>query len=141
MKNLLFSALIACTLSTTIALAEEPSSSFVRLHGIDMLDGMLAPEQITKLNLLAHQVAIADACTNFKIDQIRFTDAFQTLKLPEDLNATDVQRDHHDKHLLVVFGVLVGGELAAIGRNAGAACDQASKAKTDPEFAKSTVWN
>lgn len=142
MKNLLFSAVVGYILSSaTIAVAEEPSSTFVRLHAIDMLDGALTPDQITKLNLLAHQVAIANACTDFKVDETKFTDAFETLKLPENAKATDVQQDYHGKHLLVVFGVLVGAELAAIGKDTGIACDHAREAKNDPEFAKTTVWN
>ena len=50
------------------AAEDAPEGSFVRLHAIDMLEGALNAEQITTLQLLAHQAAIAASCDGYSLD-------------------------------------------------------------------------
>ncbi|MGU3400014.1 hypothetical protein ACLBWS_09790 [Brucellaceae bacterium D45D] len=143
MKKWIFSALLVLTVSPALAeqtASSDVTSSFVREHAIALLNGILSPEQITTLNLLAHQVAIADACKGFEVDKKKFVDQFQQLTLQGDEKASAEQKDRHEKHLSVVYGMLVGGELATIVKDEAVACEQAGKEKLDPEFSKTTVW-
>lgn len=123
------------------AIADDtPDSSFVRLHAIDMLEGALNAEQTTTLQLLAHQAAIAASCDGFTLDDAKVAKAFDTLAHVDGDKLTAAQKDYHDKHLLVVYGVLVGGELAALSDNVGKACAAAAETRADPEFAAELVW-
>lgn len=129
--------------ATANAIPTQPAnltSSYVCDHAIALLNGILSPEQITTLNLLAHQVAVANACKGFEVDDKKFVDQFQTLTLDKDAKASAEQKDKHDKHLSVVYGVLVGGELASIANDEASACDAAQKEKENPEFKDVSVW-
>jgi hypothetical protein len=53
---------------------------------------------------------------------------------------SDAQKDYHDKHILVIYGILVGGELAALSDDPSEACSAAEKVKADPDFADQVVW-
>lgn len=143
MKNLttalgLAAALLA--LACAPARAESPQTSFVRLHAIDLLENALAPEQITTLQLVAHQAAIAAACDGFALDQAKFTKIFDQLAPRDAAKMSDAQKAYHDKHVLVIYGILVGGELAAMSEDLSGACAAAKDAKADPDMADVLVW-
>ena len=50
------------------------------------------------------------------------------------------QLDYYEKHVLLIYGILIGGELAAISEDMSDACAQAIRAKADPNFAADNVW-
>ncbi|MGC4023982.1 MAG: hypothetical protein QM744_01680 [Mesorhizobium sp.] len=120
--------------------AASPKTAFVREHAIQLLEGALTPDQTTKLQLLAHQAAIADVCEGFTIDDAKFSKAFEALAPVDAAKMNDDQKAYHDKHILVIFGVLVGGELTAISDDVSAACEDAAKAKVDPDLASELVF-
>ncbi|MCO5063477.1 MAG: hypothetical protein M9924_03580 [Rhizobiaceae bacterium] len=140
-RNLVWLAL-ASALSTGASVAAEasPKTSFVREHAIALLEGALTPQQTTKLQLIAYQSAIADVCEGFTIDEAKFSKAFEALAPVEAANMDDNQKAYHDKHILVIFGVLVGGELNAMSDDPAGACEQASKYKVDPDIVSELVW-
>jgi hypothetical protein len=120
--------------------ADEPDSSFVRLHAVDLLEGALTREQTTKLQLLAHQAAIAAACDGFVLDDTKMKTAFEALAPVDAAKMTDAQKTYHDQHVLVIYGVLVGGELAAMADDVSKACARAAEFQADPEAAAEVVW-
>lgn len=140
MKKFIFAALPALLLSGVQAQAEEPKAGFVRQHVVALLDGILTPAQTAQFNLLAYQVAVGNVCQGFVVDQNKFIKQFQSLTIQHDQKASTEQKDYHDKHLLTVFGIMVGGEMAALGDNLKDGCAHAQQLKTDPETAKDLVW-
>ncbi len=132
--------LAAALFGSVAARADEPQSSFVRLHAIDMLENALTPDQVTVLQLVAHQAAVAAACDGFNLDEAKFTKAFDKLAPADAAKMTDAQKAYHDKHLLVIYGVLLGGDLAAMSDDVGAACANAAEFRADPEMAEILVW-
>ncbi|WP_454848577.1 hypothetical protein [Rhizobium binxianense] len=122
------------------ARAESPQTSFVRLHAIDLLENALAPDQITTLQLVAHQAAIAAACDGFSLDQAKFIKAFDRLAPRDAAKMSDAQKAYHDKHVLVIYGILVGGEMAAMSDDLSGACAAAKDTKADPDMADVLVW-
>ncbi|MDQ6436423.1 hypothetical protein RB623_20425 [Mesorhizobium sp. LHD-90] len=123
------------------ALADDDDApSFVRLHAVDLLENALTPEQTTTLQLVAYQAAIAAACEGFTLDSAKMDKAFEKLAPVDAAKMTDAQKDYHDQHLLVIYGILVGGELGAMADDVSAACAKAGEAKADPEFAAELVW-
>ena len=122
------------------ALAAPAQSAFVREHALALVEGALTPEQATTLQLVAYQSAIANVCEGFDIDPPKFATAFEALAPAAANEMTDDQKAYHDQHVLVIFGVLVGGELGAIGNDPAAACAQAALDKADPDLASELVW-
>jgi hypothetical protein len=133
--------LAAALFAAQPALADdEPDSSFVREHAVDLLEGALTPDQTTTLQLIAYQAAIAAACDGFTLDGAKMGKAFEKLAPVDAAKMTDAQKKYHDEHLLVIYGILVGGELAAMADDVSEACAKAGEAKADPEFAAEVVW-
>ncbi len=130
----------AAVLGNAPALADDPRSSFVRLHAIDMLENALTPKQVTTLQLISHQAAIAAACEGFNLDEAKFTKSFDKLAPADAAKMTDAQKAYHDKHLLVIYGMLLGGDLAAMSDDVSAACANAAEFRADPEMAEILVW-
>ncbi|MEI2300805.1 hypothetical protein [Ensifer sp. MJa1] len=128
---------VSLYLSPAIASAKDPTTSFVRLHAIALLEGALNAEQTANLQLIAHQAAIAAVCDGFTLDDKKVSKAFEALAPVGADKMTAEQKDYHDKHLLVVYGILVGGELTAMSDGA---CKLAEQSKADPDFAKEMVW-
>ncbi|MCX5496577.1 hypothetical protein OSH11_17870 [Kaistia dalseonensis] len=122
------------------ARAEGSQSSFVRQHAIDMLEGALTSEQMTTLQLVAYQAAVAATCQGFTLDQARFEKVFDTLAPQDAAKMSDAQKAYFDSHILVIYGVLLGGELASIADNVSETCDTAREARTDPAMADELVW-
>ncbi|MFC4625508.1 hypothetical protein ACFO1V_09815 [Daeguia caeni] len=141
MKKLILPALASLLLAGASATAQElPKAGFVREHVVALLHGILTPEQTAKFNLLAYQVAVGNVCHGFVVDQHKFIDAFQSLTLHKDEKASAEQKDYHDKHLAIVFGIMVGGDMAALGENLKEGCNHAMEIRNDPENAKDLVW-
>lgn len=139
----LFSLALATVVTAALApaaYAAPPRTGFVREQALSLIEGALTPEQTTKLQLIAYQSAIANVCEGFNIDAARFATAFEALAPVDAAKMSDDQRAYHDKHILVIFGVLVGGELSAIGDDPAAACEQAAADKADAELAPELIW-
>lgn len=120
--------------------ADEEEGSFVRQHAQEMLEGALTEEQADSLQLIAYQVAAAAACDGVDLDPAKFEAAFATLTPIGADKMTDPQKAYFDKHLLVVYGVMVGGALAIFSDDTAAKCDIARAAKADPAMTKNLVW-
>src|SRR5262249_24094332 len=67
----LVASLAVCLGAASPSFAENPTSGFVRLHAIDLLERALTQEQQTKLQLVAYQTAIADVCLGFTLDDAK----------------------------------------------------------------------
>ena len=119
-------ATLVVAASATSVLAAPPRTAFVREQAMALLEDALTPDQTTTLQLLAYQSAIANVCEGFDIDDAKFSAAFGTLAPVDAAKMSDAQKTYHDQHVLVVFGVLVGGEFGAIGDDPSVACDQAT---------------
>lgn len=139
-RPLAAAALAALLSAAAPALAQEPAPGFVRAHAVDMLEGALVPEQVTTLQLVAYQAAVAAACTGFTLDEAKFTKVFDTLAPVDAAKMTDEQKAYNDQHLLVIYGILVGGELADMADDPSAACAAAETTRTDPDMAELLVW-
>ena len=136
----LAAALCAVSVGPVAAESESEESSFVRQHAIELLENALTPSQIGTLQVVAYQAAVAAVCEGFVLDDAKVTAAFESLRPVDADKMTDAQKTYHDGHVLVIYGVLVGGELSAMADDDGAACEAAAEAKADPEFAADLVW-
>jgi hypothetical protein len=120
--------------------AASPKTDFVREQALALVEGSLTPDQFTKLQVIAYQSAIANVCEGFTIDEAKFNKAFEALAPVDAARMSDDQKAYHDKHILVIFGVLVGGEFNAISDDISAACEDAAKQKADPDMLTDLVW-
>jgi len=135
------SAALVVTIAGSFATqAASPKTGFVREQALAMVEGALTPEQFTKLQLIAYQSAIANVCEGINLDEAKFNKAFEALSPVDAAKMSDEQKAYHDKHILVIFGVLVGGELTAMATDVPAACEDAEKQKADPDMASELVW-
>lgn len=133
-------AALVVAASATAAFSEPPRTAFVREQAMSLLENALTPDQTTTLQLLAYQSAIANVCEGFDMDDAKFATAFGTLAPVDAARMSDAQKAYHDQHVLVIFGVLVGGEFSAIGDDPAAACEQASTVKADPDMGPNLIW-
>jgi hypothetical protein len=124
------------------ALAQDGAedSTFVRAHAIDMLDGQLTEQQIALLQSLAYQTAIASVCEGIVLDDEKFIAAFGRLAHEKEAEMSAEQKEYYNRHLLVVYGVMVGGDLADVAANPGEACGHAATIKADAAMLDDLVW-
>ena len=122
------------------ARADDDRSSFVRQQAAELLEGSLSDEQFTTLQLLAHQAAIAAACDGFTLDPAKFERVFATIAPADGDKLNDAQENYFDTHLLVVYGVLLGGELSDMADDISDACTTAAADKINPDIADVLVW-
>jgi hypothetical protein len=120
--------------------ADELEGSFVRAHADEMLEGALTDDQADSLQLIAYQVAAAAACEGIDLDAAKFEAAFAKLAPVDAAKMTEPQKAYFDQHLLVVYGVMVGGALATFSDDTAEACDTARTAKADPAMTEDLVW-
>lgn len=120
--------------------ADELEGSFVRDHANEMLEGALTEAQADSLEIIAYQVAGAAACEGIDLDAAKFEAAFAKLTPVDADKMTDPQKAYFDQHLLVVYGVMVGGALATFSDDTAAKCETARAAKADPAMADDLVW-
>ena len=95
---------------------------------------------MTTLQIVAHQAAIAAACEGFVLDDAKFQKVFDTLAPQDPSKLTDAQKVYYDQHLLVVYGVLLGGELAALSDDVSDACAEAEESRKDETMAEVLIW-
>lgn len=131
---------LATSLIAGTAGADELEGAFVREHAAEMLEGALSPEDAGSLGLIAYQVAAAAACEGVVLDPKKFETAFARLTPVGADKMTDAQKAYFDQHLLVIYGVMVGGALATFADDTAQKCDVARKAKDDPGLADDLVW-
>jgi hypothetical protein len=105
-----------------------------------MLDGQLMPQQMALIQSLSYQTAIASVCDGFVLDDEKFVAAFGRLAHEKAAEMSEEQKEYYDRHLLVVYGVLVGGDLAEIGDNPGEACGHAATLRADAELVEDLVF-
>ena len=141
-RSILASAAVAvfAALPASAPAHADPQGAFVRSHAIDMIDGLLNDAQIGHVQSLAYQAAVASSCEGFVIDAAKFGSAFEKLVHESEEDMTDEQKTYFEQHLLFVYGVFVGGELAHVAEDPGMACAMAMEAKADPEAADMLVW-
>ena len=133
-------ALALAVAGSFAAQAASPKTGFVREQALAMVEGALTPDQFTKLQLIAYQSAIANVCEGINLDEAKFNKAFEALAPVDAAKMSAEQKAYHDKHILVIFGVLVGGELNAMATDVSAACEDAAQQKADPDLASELVW-
>lgn len=125
---------------STQTYAADGEGSFVRAHAMDMADRLVSKQQFSQLSSIAHQAAIASVCDGFVLDEAKFSKQFEAVMVGDGEERTDEQKSYVQQHMLVVYGVLVGGSLAEIADDAGAACTAAETSKADTEFVEASVW-
>ncbi|WP_127595385.1 hypothetical protein [Nitratireductor alexandrii] len=144
MKSKPFAMTVACAFAVLSmaapAAAINDEGAFVRAHALDLLEDKLTDDQFTGLQLLAHQAAIASVCVGFELDETRFLEKFGALAHESEAEMSDEQKQYFERHLLVVYGILIGGELATAAEDPGETCHEAAEARADPEFAEEQVW-
>lgn len=139
--KLLATAALATTMIAGLpAVAANDEGAFVRAHALDLLEDKLTDHQFAGLQILAHQAAISSVCVGFELDDEKFMAKFSELAHESEAEMTAEQKQYFEQHLLVVYGILIGGELATAAENPGETCHEAAEARADPEFAEDVVW-
>ena len=144
MKKVIFAALL---LGASIAPAHAETSqtaqmiksidAFVTAHAGELVDDTLTAEQVVQMKLIAHQAAVAASCDGFKLSEEKFVAAFSKLAHMQEAGMNDAEKTYFVRHLLVTYGVLLGGALAVaapcrVNCNAAAAEARLSAAGTSP---------
>jgi hypothetical protein len=133
--------------SMTVSAATSPSAQqiiktdqFVNMHAMDFIDGKLTPEQFVQLKLMAHQAAVAAVCEGFKLSEDKFVSAFGELAHERGGEMTDAEKQYYERHLLVSYGTLLGGEVARAAPDPSGFCEAAREERKDPDLAEHNLW-
>ena len=147
MKKVIFAALL---LGASIAPAHAETSqtaqmiksidAFVTAHAGELVDDTLTAEQVVQMKLIAHQAAVAASCDGFKLSEEKFVAAFSKLAHMQEAGMNDAEKTYFVRHLLVTYGVLLGGALAVAAPDPAGFCADAEDERADPEFASMSVW-
>lgn len=133
---------------TGSVLAQNPAAGmiakkmdqFVTDHAIEFIDGKLSDEQTTHLKLISHQVAVASTCDNFELDEEKFTKAFGRLAHEQESDMSDAEKQYFERHLLVTYGVMVGGALSVAALDPAGYCEEAEAERSEAGDADWMVW-
>ncbi len=134
--------------ATTTASADLSSSAqmtmkidhFVTSHVHDLIDDKLTEEQAVHLKLIAHQSAVAATCEGFVLDAKKFGEAFKALAHEQEAEMSDDEKKYYERHLLVMYGMMIGGALAGAAPNPAGFCAEAEEERADSENAEHLVW-
>ncbi len=113
---------------------------FVTDHAIEFIDGKLSDEQTTHLKLISHQVAVASTCDGFELDDEKFIDAFGKLAHEQESEMNDAEKQYFERHLLVTYGVMVGGALSVAALDPAGYCEEAEAERSEAVDADWMVW-
>lgn len=148
MRKILAAAILGAGLLPVQASAETTQTtqliqsidSFVTAHAGELVDDQLTPEQVVHMKLIAHQAAVAATCDAFKLSQEKFLGAFTKLAHMQEAGMSDAEKTYFERHLLVTYGVMLGGALAVAAPDPAGFCADAEDERADPEFAEVSVW-
>ncbi len=136
----ILAASVSCLPAVAMAQDKSPPSAFVLAHAHDFADGKLNEGQLMELSIIAHQAALASVCEGVEVDDKKFKSAFEKIRHESHDEMTEEQRDYFDKHVLVVYGVKIGGFLAdAATTSTEDYCSGIDEEIKDPEFAALSV--
>ncbi len=136
----LLTTLSASAATTSSAQQIIKTDQFVNMHAMDFIDGKLTPEQFVQLKLMAHQAAVAAVCEDFKLSEKKFVAAFGQLAHEQEGEMTDAEKQYYERHLLVSYGTLLGGEVARAAPDPSGFCEAAREERKDPELAEHNLW-
>lgn len=127
-------------IDTLTARDSQRTSLFVMAHAHDLVDDKLTDEQVTALRLIAHQAAVSTVCVGFVIDENKFSEAFGALEHPADAEMSDAEKAYFDQHVLVIYGIMVGGALSSAAHDVSGFCAHAEEERADSELAGDLLW-
>ncbi|MEM8836818.1 MAG: hypothetical protein AAGE89_01900 [Pseudomonadota bacterium] len=139
MKNSLILALSIMIAGTNAVLAQPPSI-FVNSHAIEFADGKLTDDQLAHLQNIAHQAATASVCETFALDETKFLAAFADIKHEAEDEMSAEEKAYFDQHVLVIYGMMVGGALADASSAPGAHCSHAEEERSDPNVVQDLLF-
>ena len=147
MKSLIFGTLLLGASAT--ALHAETSQTtqmiqsidaFVTAHAGELVDDKLTPGQVVQMKLIAHQAAVAATCDGFTLSEEKFVAAFSKLAHVQEADMSAEEKTYFERHLMVTYGVMLGGALAVAAPDPAGFCADAEEERGDPEFAAMSVW-
>lgn len=136
----LLTSMSASAATTSSAQQIIKTDQFVNMHAMDFVDGNLTPNQFVQLKLMAHQAAVAAVCEEFKLSEDKFVTAFGELAHEQEEKMTDAEKQYYERHLLISYGTLMGGELARAAPDPSGFCDAAREERKDPDLAEHNLW-
>ena len=113
---------------------------FVSDHAIEFIDHNLTDAQIVQLKLIAHQVAVASTCEEFELDEEKFIAAFDTMAHAKEAGMNEEEKQYFERHLLVSYGVMIGGALATAALDPSGYCENAETELAEAEPGDENVW-
>ncbi|MBO6815705.1 MAG: hypothetical protein JJ891_12645 [Rhizobiaceae bacterium] len=149
MKKFLFSLItVSAAIFASASVAEtnqtaqltQDIDTFVTSHAGEFVDDKLTPEQVVHMKLIAHQAAVAATCEDFTLSEEKFLAAFSGLAHTEEADMDDAQKAYFEKHLLVTYGIMVGGALAVAAPDPAGFCADAEDERSDPAFSELSIW-
>lgn len=122
------------------ALVAKKMDQFVTDHAVEFIDGKLTAEQATRLKMIAHQAAVASTCDDFELDEARFLEAFSMLAHEQEAEMSDAEKQYFERHLMVTYGVMVGGALSVAGLDPAGYCEAAESERAEAGDSDWMVW-
>ncbi len=136
----LLTSMNAFAATTSSAQQIIQTDQFINMHAMDFIDGKLTPKQFVQLKLIAHQAAVAAVCEEFKLSEKKFTSAFGELAHEQEAEMSNAEKQYYERHLLVSYGTLLGGEIARAAPDPSGFCDAAREERKDPDLAEHNLW-
>lgn len=124
----------------TSALITKKIDRFVTSHAGEFVDDKLTPGQVVKMKIIAHQAAVAATCDDFTISEEKFLSAFSELAHEQEDEMSEAEKDYFERHLLVTYGVMVGGALAVAAPDPAGFCEDAAVDRAETDIDKMSVW-
>ena len=136
----LLTAMSASAATTSSAKQFIQADQIVNQHAMDFIDGKLTTEQSVQQKLIAHHAAVAAVCEDFKLSEEKFVAAFGGLAHEKEGEMTDAEKQYYERHLLVSYGTLLGGEVARAAPDPSGFCDAAREERKDSDLAEHNLW-
>ena len=145
MKSMIKLAIVLCGLAVInvgVATADQTKkpSWFVIGHYHDFIDEKLTPEQSRELVIIAGQAAAASICDGIELDEVKFKAAFAKLAHASEAKMSEEEKGYFEKHLMLVYGIAIGGFLADASADTGAYCAAAEAERKEPEFQAISIY-
>ena len=143
MKNIIYSLLIVMIVSLNTYAAEEKTEApktqkekdaLVVKKAIELLDGILSPQQYAELNILSYSVVVASYCDGIGIDKAKYEEGLNELNPPNWDKMSESEKKFFIDHFMFNYGITVGMYLHEGAQNLEEFCSDARKRMKDEKF-------
>lgn len=103
-------------------------------QAVELLDGILTPEQQLIFNEIAFAAAVSNLCEGYSLESDKFSADFAQLHHVNASVMSDAELEYFRNHLMFSYGVAVGLFMAEGSIDRDGFCRRAGEHRDDPEI-------